>query len=287
MAVRVGDGNGMLKKELIYQCIDYILQNLDNDISVDDVANHFHYSKYYFCRSFKAVIGESVYEFIKRMKLDQSAIEIKLEKTKPITDIAVNYGYSSSNYSTAFQKHHNISPSEFRRSVDVAGVPNPYYPAGLSDFDTYDGYNSKIKVHNFPDFLVIYERMIGSYVELKDNWYKFLDKYKDYIKPDTLMIERFYDDPTITNLNRCMCDICLTTNETGELDNITMIKGGKFAVYRYEGKIEDIFCTIQGIFSVWMPKSGCEMDGRCGLNIYRNIDRERECVIMDICIPIR
>lgn len=277
----------MLKKELIYQSIDYILLNLDNDISVDDIANHFHYSKYYFCRSFKAVIGESVYGFIKRMKLEQSAIDIKLDKTRPITDIALDYGYSSSNYSTAFQKHHNISPSEFRDAVDVASLSNPFYPTGFSDFDTYDGYNDKIKVQKIPDFLVIFERIIGNYGELKDKWYKFLDKYKDYIKQDTLMIERFYDDPTITSLNRCMCDICLTTKEVNGLDNITTVRGGKFAVYQYEGKMEDIFCTIQGIFNVWMPKSGYEMDGRCGLNIYRIIDREREYVIMDLCIPIK
>lgn len=277
----------MLKKELINQSIDYILQHLDDDISVDDVANHFYFSKFYFCRSFKAVTGESVYEFMKRLKLDQSAVEIKLEKTKPITNIGMNYGYSSSNYSTAFQKHHNISPTEFRKSVEVTGMSNPFYPAGLSGFDTFDGYNSRIKIQEFLDFLVIYERMIGNYIELKEKWFEFLDKYKDYIKADTLMIERFYDDPAITSLNRCLCDICLTTEESCELDNVTRVKGGKFAVCRFEGKIEDIFCTIQGIFSVWLPKSGYKMDGRCGLNIYQKIDKESGCVIMDLCIPIK
>ncbi len=277
----------MLKKELINQSIDYILQHLDDDISVDDVANHFYFSKFYFCRSFKAVTGESVYEFMKRLKLDQSAVEIKLERKKPITNIGMNYGYSSSNYSSVFQKHHNISPTEFRKSVEVTGMSNPFYPAGLSGFDTFDGYNSRIKIQEFPDFLVIYDRMIGNYIDLKEKWFEFLDKYKDYIKADTLMIERFYDDPAITSLDRCLCDICLTTEEACELDNVTIVKGGKFAVCRFEGKIEDIFSTIQGIFSVWLPKSGYKMDGRCGLNIYQKIDKESAYVIMDLCIPIK
>jgi AraC family transcriptional regulator len=199
----------------------------------------------------------------------------------------MDYGYSSSNYSTAFQKHHNISPTEFRKSTDVTGMASPFYPTSLSDFETFDAYNSRIIIQELPDFLVIYERMIGNYIELKDRWFKFLDKYKDFMKADTLMIERFYDDPAITSLNRCLCDICLTTEETCRLDNVTMLKGGKFAAYRYEGKIEDIFCTLQGIFSVWMPKSGYYMDGRCGFNIYRKIDRENEYVIMDLCIPVK
>lgn len=104
----------MINKELISKSIDYIIHNLDEDIAVKDVAEQFHFSEYYFCRSVKAVTGESVYEFIKRLKMDQSAIDIKLEKKRPITEIGLDYGYSSSNYSSAFRKHHNISPVEFR-----------------------------------------------------------------------------------------------------------------------------------------------------------------------------
>lgn len=71
----------MIKKELVNQSIDYIIQHIDDNLTIKDVADHFHFSKYYFCRSFKEATGESVYEFIKRLKLDQSAINIKLEKT--------------------------------------------------------------------------------------------------------------------------------------------------------------------------------------------------------------
>jgi AraC family transcriptional regulator len=219
--------------------------------------------------------------------MDQSAIDIKLQKNKPITDIGLDYGYSSSNYSSTFGKHHNVSPVEFRKSTNVTGMSNPFYPEGLSGFDTFEGYDHKIKIQELPDFLVIFERMIGNYMELKEKWFIFLDKYKDYIKAGTLLMERFYDDPAITNLNSCLCDICMTTDEFCRLDNVTMVKGGKFATYRFEGEIQDIFCTIQGIFSVWLPASSYEMDKRYGLNIYREIDRGNERVIMDLCIPIK
>lgn len=71
------------------------------------------------------------------------------------------------------------------------------------------------------------------------------------------------------------------------MDQVTTVKGGKFATYRFEGKIQDIFGTLQGLFSVWLPESGYEMDGRCGLNIYRKINKEKGSVIMDLCIPIK
>lgn len=91
-------GKVMDKKNLINQNIDYILQDFDEDISVGDVADYFHFSKYYICRVFKEETGESIYALMKRLKMDQSAISIKLEKNKAITDIGLDYGYIQNLY---------------------------------------------------------------------------------------------------------------------------------------------------------------------------------------------
>lgn len=276
-----------MKKEFIYQSMDYIIQHFNENLSVQDVAEPFHFSKFYFCRSFKEVTGESVYEFIKRLKLDQSAVDMKLERGKAITDIGLDYGYSSSNYSSAFRKHHHVSPAEFRKSTNVTGMTNPFYSEGLSRFEPFEEYDRKILIQELPDFLVVYERMIGNYIDLKEKWYDFLDRYKEDISADTLLIERFYNDPSITSLNSCLCDICFTTDAFCKTDQMTTVTGGKFATYRFEGKIQDIFGTLQGLFSIWLPESGYEMDRRCGLNIYRKIDKEKGSVTMDFCIPIK
>ncbi len=276
-----------MNKELINRSIDYIIQHFDENISVKDVAEHFHFSEYYFCRSFKAATGQSIYEFIKRLKMDQSAVDIKLIKDRPITDIGLDYGYSSSNYSSAFKKHHNVSPAKFRKTINVTGMSNPFYPEGVSGFDSFDSYAGKIRIQELKDVTVIYERVIGNYIALKEQWPQFLDKYSDFIKAETQFIERFYDDPAISSLDSCIYDICMTADETCKLDNLTTIKGGKFAIYRYEGKIQDIFCSVQGVFSVWLPESGFIKDERYGLNIYPKIDGSSEYVTMDLCIPIK
>lgn len=276
-----------MNRELIDRSMDYMIQHFDEGISVKDVAEHFHFSEFYFCRCFKAATGESVYEFMKRLKMDQSAVDIKLVKDRSITDIGLDYGYSSSNYSSAFKKHHNVSPAEFRKSTEVTGMSNPFYPEGLSGFDTFDGYAGRIKIRELEDFAVIYERVIGNYIDLKEKWPQFLDKYRKYIKEDTLFMERFYDDPAIAKLDSCIYDICMTADPSCAPENLTTIKGGKFAVYRYEGKIQDIFCSVQGVFSVWLPASGYIMEKRYGLNIYQKIDGNSETVIMDLCIPVK
>lgn len=276
-----------MNRELINRSMEYILQHFDEDLSVKDVAEYFHYSEYYFCRSFKAATGESVYEFIMRLKMDQSAVDLKLIPDRPITDVGLDYGYSSSNYSSAFKKHHSISPSEFRKLANPSVMENPFYPEGASGFDTFDGYADRTEIRELEDLSVVYERVIGSYMDLKENWPRFVSKYKGFIKKDTLFIERFYDDPAIASLNRCICDLCMTVDKSFAQENRTTIKGGKYAVYHYEGMIQDIFCSVQGVFSVWLPASGYTMDQRYGLNIYQKMEENSECVTMDLCIPIK
>ncbi|EKN42625.1 AraC family transcriptional regulator, partial [Clostridium botulinum CFSAN001627] len=79
----------IIKKSLINKSIEYILQNIDEEISIEDVANHCNFSKYHFSRMFKEETGVSIYAFIKRMRMDQSSVSLKVEKDKTITDIGV------------------------------------------------------------------------------------------------------------------------------------------------------------------------------------------------------
>jgi AraC family transcriptional regulator len=92
----------MIKNELVSRSIDYIMEHLEEEISIEDVADYCHFSKYYFSRMFKAETGESIYSFIKRLKMEQSAINLKLEKDKSVTEIGFDYGYSSSNFYAFF-----------------------------------------------------------------------------------------------------------------------------------------------------------------------------------------
>jgi len=277
----------MVTNELVSKAIEYIVENLNEEISIEDMADYCHLSKFYFCRVFKAETGEGVYAFIKRLKMEQSAIEMKLGKNKSITDIGMDYGYSPSNYSSAFKKHHHLSPAQFRKAVNSSCAPHPYVVDQLARFQSYEAYNQKIKICELEDFRVIYERYLGNYLDLGEQWLIFTAKHQAYLRTDTLLIERFYDDPSITKVGQCLYDLCMTVDGNLQLENITTIEGGKFAVYRFDGLIKDIYESLQGIFNIWLPNSGYEMDERYGLDIYRKIDRENSQVIMDLCIPVK
>lgn len=276
----------MDRKKLVDQIIDHIIQHLDDDLSLDSISAQFYISKYHFSRIFKEETGESIYAFIKRCKIDQSAIDMKLNPMKTVTDIGLDYGYSSSNYSSVFRKHHDTSPSMFRQSIPTHSMPVPFSPARTAHFKTAEEYAAQIEIQESPDLFVIYERFIGNYVDIEKNWYLFLDKYKAFMNERTILAERFFNDPAITNASQCICDICMTVGLDCTLDNVMWINGGKWIVYHFQGEIKDIFETLQGVFNVWLPGSGYKMAKRYGLNIYRHIDRGCHQVVMDLCIPV-
>ena len=105
-----------IKNQIINKAINYIYENVSESLSVDKVADYCGYSKYYLNRQFKDETGDSLYAFIKKTKLEQSALKLKIESTKTITDIGEEYGYSSSNYATVFKQRFDISPQKFREN---------------------------------------------------------------------------------------------------------------------------------------------------------------------------
>lgn len=103
----------------------------------------------------------------------------------------------------------------------------------------------------------------------------------------TLLLERTYDDPSITDTDECLYDLCMTIPEGSTPASTGVIAGGKFAIYHFEGPVAQIYTAYQSIFNVWLPQSRCEIDERYGFEIYRKIDCDSMCMKIDLCIPIK
>lgn len=277
----------MITNEYINRAIDYILNHINENIYVDEIASHCNFSRYYFSRMFKMETGESIYEFIKRVKMEQSAFRLKVEKNRSITDISSDYGFSSSNYSSAFKQHHNLSPIEFRRSITQKSLSNPIFSDAAIGLESFEECDKKISIEVLEDYPVIYERHKGNYGNLSIHWGAFQEKYREYFNEFTLLLERTYDDPSITDIDECLYDICITAPEGCKLENTYLLKGGKFAIYHFKGLVKQIYTSYQSIFNVWLPQSNCVIDDRYGFEIYRKIDCDSMHMEIDLCIPIK
>ncbi|RKQ33989.1 AraC family transcriptional regulator [Oceanobacillus halophilus] len=98
------------------EAIQYIEDNLINEISFREVARRARCSEYHFKRMFSFLAGVSLSEYIRRRRLTLAAFELKDSNIKVI-DIAIKYGYSSpDSFTRAFQSLHGITPSEARNS---------------------------------------------------------------------------------------------------------------------------------------------------------------------------
>ncbi|MCG8326273.1 MAG: AraC family transcriptional regulator [Chitinophagales bacterium] len=94
----------------INEVINYVNNNLDRSIPLDELASVALFSPYHFHRIFVAVTGESVNNFTSRMRLEKAARLLKFSQ-EPIAAIAYKCGYSSTaTLSRAFKQYFGLSP---------------------------------------------------------------------------------------------------------------------------------------------------------------------------------
>jgi AraC family transcriptional regulator len=62
-----------LYKERILRVLVFIQQNLGNELSLDELAKTAHFSAYHFHRIFRGIVGESLKEHIRRLRLERAA----------------------------------------------------------------------------------------------------------------------------------------------------------------------------------------------------------------------
>ena len=279
-----------IRNAVINKAIDYIFDNIDENITVDDVAKHCSYSKYHLMRMFKEDTEEALYQFIKRIRLERSAWRLKVEKDKSITKIGVDSGYSSSNFATAFKKQLNVSPVDFRKSSEQM-VEESSFSHGVS-IDELEETENLITVEQLDSFLVVYERKKGNYNNMPEEWCRFIKRYEHLVTEDTVYIESTIDDPTITDENSCMYELCQTISPKNPIlkensDILThTFEGGKYAVYHFKGFPQFLFMIYQEVFCRWLSKTGNQLDNRPIFDIYRNI-REDGYMEIDICFPLK
>ena len=100
---------------LVEQVTAYIEEHIGEDISVEDVADAVHMSKYYFLRKFKEITGMTVHNFIVNKRII-SACQAMAEG-KSITESWQQTGFADySSFLRNFRKIYGISPREYREN---------------------------------------------------------------------------------------------------------------------------------------------------------------------------
>lgn len=96
--------------ELIKEVLAYIESNLEEKLSLDILANHFHMSKFYFHRIFAAFTGKSLSSYVLSRRLN-AAVRLILQSDMSLTQIAYQLNFSSQAvFNRAFKQAYGVSP---------------------------------------------------------------------------------------------------------------------------------------------------------------------------------
>ena len=99
----------------VNRVIDYIEANISKDLSLIELAEVAHFSPFHFHRIFRAIVGETLNDFIQRIRVEKAATKLVLNPKKSVTEIAFECGFSgSSAFARSFHETYGMSASDWR-----------------------------------------------------------------------------------------------------------------------------------------------------------------------------
>ena len=95
--------------------VDNIESNLCRDFTLEEIAAVAGFSKYHFHRIFFTFTGETLFQFIQRLRLEKGATMLLNDHAKPVTDIALDCGFAnSSSFAKSFKQYFGYTATEWR-----------------------------------------------------------------------------------------------------------------------------------------------------------------------------
>ena len=111
---------------------DYINENINKSITLSSLTKSSNYSQWHSARIFKELLGKSPFEYIRLLRLTESARRLRDEKIK-IVDVAFDFVFGShEGFTRAFTKEFGLSPYSYKQNP----VPIKYFiPYRLISFN--------------------------------------------------------------------------------------------------------------------------------------------------------
>ena len=306
--------------------IDYIEANIDKDLSLQDLAQVASFSPFHFHRIFRAMVGETLSQFIQRVRIEKAAAQLIGNPRKSITRIALDCGFSgSAPFARVFKETFGMSASDWRsggyqkhRNIRKADSNDNQGPSKIEKdsgaFSLYidsatqnliwrlkvkDTNLIQVEVKDMPDLHVAYVRHIGPYQGDETLFQRLFEQLMTWAGPrnllrfpETMMMCVYHDDPDVTDPNKLRTSVCITVPEDtpveGEIGKMT-IPGGRFAVARFELLPDEYQQAWDTVFGSWLPQSGYQPDDGLCYEIYQSDPAQHPegKHFVDICIPVK
>jgi len=209
----------------INRVLEYVLDHLDDDLSLATLSGVACFSPWHFHRIFTAFMEETPDDYVRRLRLEKAASRLIQRRDLDVTEIGHLCGFSTSAlFSRNFRKYYGLSPSEFRsrgvsgetqskkrQTVDKDGqhesnnVKAPislerYYRHRNEDVLGLDG-DFLVTVKKIDPIFVAYQWHTRGYFYGVDDSIGRMRKWakvRDLLSDDTRIIGIGFDNPSIT-----------------------------------------------------------------------------------------
>lgn len=288
-------------KYRIARVLAHIQGHLDGPLDLSALASVAAFSPYHFHRVFRGMVGETVAEHVRRLRLERAALELVSSDTA-VTHLAVAAGYDSHEaFSRAFKSMFGDSPSGFRQRRPATMLrPAPsrvhYNRDGdLSQFVPVEpgGPIMKVEIRRIEEMRVAYLRHVGPYQECGSAWERLMlwAGPKGLMGAGTMCIGLCHDDPEITPPHQIRYDACITVDPGFTTEGEVLVKvidGGDHAVTTHFGPYTDFGETYSKLMGQWAPRHGRRLRQAPCLEVYLNSpeETEPEDLLTDIYLPL-
>lgn len=272
--------------EGIQNALQYIEDNLTENLQIEDIAAKAYVSPFYFQRIFSVLCGFTVSEYIRNRRLSLAAQELSADNVKVI-DIALKYGYDSNDsFTRAFTKFHGISPS----SAKEKGAKLKAFAPVRIKLTLEGGTMMEYRILEKAAFTVMGKsrRFCSdtSYEEIPKFWQEHMNS------SDNKIVCGMYGiclDGDGKNFDYLIADNYLPWNEIPEGYVTKVIPAGTWAVFPCRGALPKALQDVNTkIWSEWLPNcKEYKLAGNYNLEVYLTPPQENpDDYYSEIWVPV-
>ncbi len=242
--------------ERVMRTGDYVQAHLDAGLEPGELAGVAGLSLHHFHRVFRGMTGESVMGFVRRLRLERAASQLKFARA-PVTDVAIASGYGSHEaFTRAFRARFGMAPCEYRSRERKA---------------VEDDCEVSFRVELERTCLAL--RQLGSYAGCAATWQHLLQWSTSAGITSLASIGLCYDDPDITDQARLRYDACLVVSpevaSTARGPVVPkVVPGGRYAVALHVGGYDTLEETYVALLGRALPHRGLELFDEPVVEVY-------------------
>lgn len=301
--------NQSCKEEYIHRIHtvqDYIDQNLERNVRIEELADVAGFSKFHFSRIFSSVLQEPLAHYVNRIRMERALFLLAHRQDLNMTDIAYEMGFTDSAvFSRAFRNYYGVTPTEYRRDYSK----NCKEPIFLSEYnrdaaekkwvDNPFAGNNRIIIENVKEQQAVYVRHTGTYESLAREYAGLMQKLfagaemQQLLSGENWLLAIYHDNPEFGEAEQFRTSLCLTVPEqlsAKEADGLGVmpIQGGLYAVGHFYISKEQFSDAWDYMYREWLLTSGYVPRNSYPFEVYRNNPAEdaEHMIVVDIYVPI-